>query len=407
MSAYEPSITGRDHLAIPGPSVVPDRVLRAMHRAAPNIYGSDLSELTSQVLRDLKRLANCTSDVAMYIGNGHALWEAALCNTLSRGDRVLALVNGRFGRNWAAMAKQLQIDVEVLDFGDELPVDPEQVKATLKADSTHSYKAVLVVQTDTSTSVSNDVESIGQAIEASGHPALYLVDCIASFCSEPFDMQSSHADVMVAGSQKGLMCPPGVGVVFLSERGWAAHATAGLNTPYWNWGMRSRPEEYWQHFFGTAPTHHLFALQEALTMLDEEGLQTVWARHRTLAGMVWQAVDCWSQAGNVHFQIGNAEHRSTAVTTLRVPEGKAKALRDWAENALGVTLGVGMPFSGSGPAPADDRFRIGHMGHLNAPMLLGTLGAIDAALKALNIPHGHNAMENVCQYLAREHALVD
>lgn len=390
--------TGRDHLSIPGPSVLPDRVLRAMHRASPNIYDGELIEMTETVFRDLKHIAGCESHIAMYLGNGHAVWEAALCNTLSRGERILALVNGRFGRNWVSMAEQLGIDVVQLDFGDDSPADPDQIESALSADSNHQIKAVITVQTDTSTSVRNDLVRIRAAIDAANHPALYLVDCIASFACEPFDMQTTCADVMVAASQKGLMSPPGVGLVFLSERAWAAHRHADLNTPYWNWGARAKPDEYWQHFFGTAPTHHIFALREALDMLLEEGIEAVWARHCRLAGMVWRAVDRWSEGNALRFQIANEEHRSTAVTTLRITPGKSKALRTWIETNLGVTLGIGLPFS-ENAAAMDDTFRIGHMGHLNEPMLFGTLSAINTGLKALDIAHGNGALDVVSDYL--------
>lgn len=399
MSSEKLMATGRDHLAIPGPSVLPDRVLRAMHRASPNIYEGELIDTTQGVLNDLKRLAGCQGDVAMYIGNGHAVWEAALCNTLSRGDCILALVNGRFGRNWVKLAEQLGIEVQVLDFGDESPADPEQIESALRADSQHKIKALITAQTDTSTSVCNDLVGIRHAINAANHPALFMVDCIASFCCEPFDMQALQADVMVAASQKGLMSPPGVGLVFLSERAWSAHQYADLNTPYWNWGPRARPDEYWQHFFGTAPTHHLYALREAIDMLQEEGLKNVWSRHRMLAGMVWQAVNIWGADGTVRCHVANQAHRSAAVTTLRVTPGTAKALRGWVEQKMGVTLGIGLPFFENAPS-LDDTFRIGHMGHLNAPMLLGTLASIDAGLKALDIPHGSGALDSVTRYLA-------
>jgi alanine-glyoxylate transaminase/serine-glyoxylate transaminase/serine-pyruvate transaminase len=369
-----------------------------MHRASPNIYDGELITLTDTVLRDLKRLAGCDGDIAMYLGNGHAVWEAALCNTLSRGDRILALVNGRFGRNWVSMAEQLGIDVVQLDFGDDSPADPDQIESALRADSKNQIKAVIAVQTDTSTSVRNDLVGIRSAIDAASHSALYLVDCIASFACEPFDMREVGADVMVAASQKGLMSPPGVGLVFLSERGWTAHRHADLNTPYWNWGARAKPDEYWQHFFGTAPTHHLFALREALNMLQEEGIEAVWERHCRLAGMVWQAVDRWSEGNALRCQITNPAHRSTAVTTLRITPGKSKALRAWIETHMGVTLGIGLPFSENAPA-LDDTFRIGHMGHLNEPMLFGTLSALNTGLKALNIAHGNGALDAVSDYL--------
>lgn len=205
---------GTPYLAIPGPSVMPDAVLRAMHRASPNIYAGELIELTASLMPDLRRVARTEHHVAIYIANGHGAWEAALANTVRLGEGVLALATGRFGHGWAEMAGRLGADVSVLDFGKSAPVDPARVEAALRADKAGKIRAVLATHVDTSSSVRSDIAAIRAAIDAAGHPALLMVDCIASLGCDVFEMDAWGVDVMVAGSQKGLMVPPGLGFVF-------------------------------------------------------------------------------------------------------------------------------------------------------------------------------------------------
>lgn len=390
---------GRDHLAIPGPSVIPDRVLRAMHRSAPNIYSGPLVELTAGLLVDLKQIARCQGHAIFYIGNGHAGWEASLCNTLSRGDRILALITGRFALGWVQMARDLGIEVETIEFGDTEPADPARVQAALEADTTHTFKAVITVQTDTSTSSSNDIPALRQAIDAAQHPALFMVDAIASFGCEPMQMHAWGVDVLLTASQKGLMTPPGLAIVFIAEKVWSLHESAQLNTPYWDWKPRANPSVFPEHFSGTPPTHHLFGLREAVDMLLEEDMEHVWQRHRTLATCVWRAVDAWGSNGEIRCHVPVQAHRSTAVTAIDTAAGDALRLRDWCEREMGLILGVGLK-----PTPTatllDNGFRIGHMGHLNPAMLFGTLGCIDAGLKALDIQHGSGALEAASAWIA-------
>ena len=390
---------GRDLVAIPGPSVTPDRVLRAMHRSSPNIYAGPIVDLTVGLLSDLKQIAQCEGDAILYIGNGHAGWEASLCNTLSPGDRILVLVTGRFGRGWGQMAQSLGVEVETLEFGETGPVDPAKVQAVLEADSAHTFKAVLTVQTDTSTSTTNDIKTLRQAIDAAQHPALFMVDAIASFACEPMQMHEWGVDVLLAASQKGLMTPPGLAIVFIGEKVWPLHESAKLNTPYWDWKPRANPSVFPEHFSGTPPTHHLYGLREAVNMLLEEDMEHVFQRHRILANTVWKAVDAWSKEGDIRCHVPVAAHRSTAVTAIDTAEGDASRLREWCENEMGVVLGVGLKQTPTADV-IDNGFRIGHMGHLNPVMLFGTLGCIDAGLKALNIPHGSGALEAACEWIA-------
>ena len=385
---------GPTTLAIPGPSLVPERVLRAMHRASPNIYEGELVDMMEPMIADLKRVARTVHHAAIYIGNGHAAWEASIANVFSPGDKALVLVTGRFGLGWAEMARSQGVETELLDFGTATPVDAVRGEERLRADTTGELKAVLTVHTDTSSSARNDIPTIRAAMDAAGHPALLMVDCIASLACEPFEMDAWGVDVMVAGCQKGLMTPAGLAFTFHSPKAAEAATHAACRTSYWNWDLRSDPQLFYQRFAGTAPTHHLYGLREALTMLlDEEGLEACWARHQHLAETLWAAIDRWAEGGALRCNIAEPGHRSIAVTTLRIDGFDARHLRKWCEEAAGLTLGIGLGLGGATAPVTDDIFRIGHMGHLSAHSFLGTIATIDAALKALNVPHGSGAVE--------------
>jgi len=394
---------GRETLAIPGPSIMPDRVLRAMHRAAPNIYEGELIDMVQTILADLKRVA-CAPDaeVAIYIANGHGSWEAALQNTIAPGDRVLVLGTGRFGLGWAEWARKLGADVEVLDFGTAAPADPGRVSDRLRqADG--DFKAVLATQTDTSTSVTNDIAPLAQAIRAARPDALIMIDCIASLACERFEMTNWDVDVMVAASQKGLMTPPGVSFVFARPRALVARTGLTAVSPYFDWQPRFAPDLFYQIFCGTAPTHHLYGLREALTMiLDEEGLEATLSRHEALARIIWSAADVWSELGEIRLNVPDPAARSHAVTTIRTGAGDAQRLRDWCNREAGLVLGIGLGLDAALSPATDALFRIGHMGHLNPPMLMGVLATIDAGFKALGIEHGGGALRVASETLAAE-----
>ncbi|AJE45986.1 pyridoxal-phosphate-dependent aminotransferase family protein [Celeribacter indicus] len=391
---------GRHYLAIPGPSVIPDPVLQAMHRPAPNIYTGELLDLTHSLVPDLNRIAGTTGNLAMYITNGHGLWEASLTNMISRGDRVLVCVTGNFGHGWAGVAQALGAQVEVIDFGTRAPVDAARLEEALRADTGHEIRAVLGVHVDTATSVRNDIAAMRRAIDAAGHPAVFAVDCIASLGCDRFEMDAWGVDVMLTASQKGLMTPPGMGFVWFSEKARAAGETANMRTPYWDWTMRARAEQLYQFFDGTPPTHHLYGLRQAVTMILEEGLENVWSRHATLAGAYWAAIDTWGQEGRLSFNIADPAHRSNAVTTLSLGGNDGTRLRDWLTGHLGITLGISLGFGEMGSAEADGYFRIGHMGHVNAHMVLGIVGAMETAFAALDIPHRTGGSVAAAQFLA-------
>ncbi|MFN6951319.1 MAG: pyridoxal-phosphate-dependent aminotransferase family protein, partial [Albidovulum sp.] len=295
---------GRPYLAIPGPSVIPDRVLAAMHRPSPNIYAGPLHAETARILADLRRVARTTAHVAIYIANGHGAWEAANANLFSRGDRALCAITGRFGEGWATSAERMGVRVDRMDFGRRAPADPGRIAEALAADRERAIRCVLVTHVDTATSIRNDLRAIRAAMDSTGHPALLAVDAIASLGCDPLQMDEWGIDVLVSASQKGLMTPPGLGFVWFSDKALAAGRGADLRTPYWDWTPRANAAEYWQHFCGTAPTHHLFALGEALTMLlDEEGLEAAWDRHERLAGAVWAAFDAWGRGGDITLNV--------------------------------------------------------------------------------------------------------
>ena len=372
---------GRELLAIPGPSVMPDRVLAAMHRPAPNIYEGEIVGLTETVHRDLRTVAGTEGNSVIYVANGHGAWEAALTNTLSEGDTVLVLASGIFAAGWGRMAAQLGVHVETVDAGPRSAVDPAAVERHLHDDATHRIAAVLVVQVDTASSVVNDIAAVAEAVRSAGHPALVMVDCIASFGCMPVEMDALGLDVVVAASQKGLMVPPGVSFNFVGPRAWEAHRRADLVTNHWSWTQRCRSESFYFQFGGTPPTHHLFGLREALDMLVvEEGLDAAYRRHRVLADAVRACVERWAAGGVLAFNVIEAGSRSDAVTTVLTGDADASAIRSHCLERHGVVLGLGI-------IDRTAEFRIGHMGHLNTPMVLGALGAVEATLVALGVDH--------------------
>ena len=392
---------GRQYLAIPGPSVIPEAVLQAMHRPAPNIYAGELVEMTATIVPDLLRVARTNGKVAMYIGNGHAAWEAALANVIDSGDRVLVPATGHFAYGWAEMAKGLGAKVDILDFGKRNPIDINRIGDALRADKRHEIKAILAVHVDTSTSIRNNISALRSVIDAEGHPALLMADCIASLGCDVFEMDAWGVDVMVTGCQKGLMVPPGMAFVFFNEKAAEARTKMLRVSRYWDWVPRANPEEFFMYWNGTAPTHHLYGLRTALDMLHAEGVEAVWKRHAVLASAIWAACGCWSSEGTLALNVVDEANRSVAVTSLFLGAPNGTALREWVEKNIGLTLGIGL-----GMAQPDDPdwhgyFRLGHMGHVNGHMIMGLLGGIEAGLSALDIPYGEGALNAAARVIAK------
>lgn len=393
---------GRHYLAIPGPSVIPDRVLAAMHRPAPNIYHGELADMVPGIVTDLKAIARTRYHAAIYIANGHGVWEAALTNVFSRGDKVLVPATGAFSEGWAEMAQALGIDAELMDFGQRSAIDMGRLAERLVADKSHEIKAVMTVQVDTSTSIRNDVAALRRVLDEVGHPALLMIDCIACLGCDAFQMDAWGVDVMVAGCQKGLMTPPGMGFVFFNDKADQARETANCVTPYWDWRPRVDPEMFYLYFCGTAPTHHLYGLRTALDMISEEGLDNVLRRHSVLARTVWAAFERWGEAGPMELNVTDAAARSHAVTSVRVGSAKSTELRDWVETRAGLTLGIGLGMAPAGTPEWHHFFRVGHMGHVNAQMVLGALATIEAGLTAVGIEHAKGGVEAAVAVVARE-----
>ncbi len=384
---------GREFLAIPGPTTMPDEVLQAMHRPALDIYSDQMVQLTDGLLRDLSKLFATKGRSYMYIANGHGAWEAVISNVLSRGDKILVLESGRFAVGWGNAAAAMGADVEVLKGDWRRAIRPAEVEARLRQDKDHRIKAILAVQIDTASGAVNDIEAIGKAIKSTGHPALFLVDTVASLGCMPFEMDAWGIDVAMSGSQKGLMTPPGLSFCAVNDRAHQVHKTAGMRTPYWDWTERDLSENY-RKFGGTAPIHLLFAMRKAIDMINEEGLPNVFLRHRLLAEAVRRAVAIWAEGQVLGFNIAEAGERSDTVTTVVMASShNPLALQRYCKEKCGVVLGVGIG------ELAGQAFRIAHMGHVNAPMILGTLGVIEVALHALGIPHGRGGVEAAIDWL--------
>jgi alanine-glyoxylate transaminase / serine-glyoxylate transaminase / serine-pyruvate transaminase len=386
---------GREFLSIPGPTNVPDAVLAAMQRPAIDIYSGDMLEITRSLHADLSKVFRTDSRVYIYAANGHGGWEAALSNVLSRGETVLVLESGLFAVGWGDMAKIMGVKVEVLKGDLRRAVSPEAVTQRLEADTSHEIKAILVVQIDTASGVVNDIPAIRRAIDAARHPALLMVDAVASLGCMPFEMDAWGVDVAMSGSQKGLMTPPGLAFVAGNQRAHAAHQKADLRTRYWDWTFRDG-EAHYQKYGGTPPEHLLFGLRKALDLLLAEGLDHAARRHALLAEATRQAVDRWAEARALAINATRPAERASSITCVLTPDRNPQPLLDYCRNRCGVVLGVGIgPLSGRA-------FRIAHMGHVNAPMVIGTLGAVEMGLTALGIPHGGGGVQRAVDYLSRE-----
>ncbi len=392
---------GRSYVATPGPSIFPERVLRAMCQPAPNIYAPELETLVAGINEDLKTVAGTKHYTTTYISNGHGAWEASVINLFNPGDEVLVLSTGIFAPGWGDCAKALGVTVHALDFGLRASVDLDRFAEKLRRDKDKRIKAILVTHVDTSTSVRNDIHGIAQVLKSLDHPALLAVDCIASLACDRFAMDEWGADVVLAASQKGLMTPPGLSFLFFNERARSVAKGTDRRTLYWNWERRIEPEEFYLYFCGTAPTHHLFGLREALNMIvHEEGLPQVYERHELMAQMIWAAAKGWGSGGPVELNIPKADDRSRAVSAVRVGAPHGKNLRNWTEENAGLTLGIGLGMATKEDPRSTGFFRIGHMGHLNGNMILGLLGTIEAGLEHLGVSRGSGAIDQAAKVLA-------
>lgn len=388
-----PFRSGRHFLQIPGPTNVPDRVLRAIDSPTMDHRGPGFGALGHEVLAGMKRVFQTAGDVVIYPGSGTGAWEAALVNTLSPGDRVLMYETGQFATLWSQIAKRLKLEVELIPGDWRHGVDAAAIGARLDDDKAHAIKAVCVVHNETSTAVTSDVPAVRKAIDAAGHPALLLVDTISSLASIDYRHDEWGVDVTIGGSQKGLMLPPGLGFNAISGKALDAAKSSTMPQSYWSWAEMLGPNA--KGFFPYTPaTNLLYGLREALTMLlDEEGLETVFARHRRLAEATRRAVRAW---GLEILCLNEAEY-SDSLTAILMPGDKgADALRGVILERFDMSLGAGLG------KLADKIFRIGHLGDFNELMLMGTLAGVEMGLAAGGVPHEKGGVDAAMAYLSRE-----
>ena len=373
---------GRKFLNTPGPTNIPERVLNAMHRSPLDLSDPEFLEVSKSCFRDMRKVINTTGEIFLYASNGHGAWEAALSNVFSPGDKVLVPESGNFSWAWQTMAAALGIVIETIPGNCRRALVPEAVEQRLKADTCEEIRGILLIHTDTAASITSDIPAVRQAIDAAGHPALLLVDTIAALATVEYQMDAWGVDVTVAASQKGLMMAPGLGIVAAGPRALGAHRSAAMPRRYWDWTLRLESEHY-RKFCGTAPQLMVFGLRESLDMLFEEGLDTVFERHRVLSGATHAAVEAWGQAGTIALNAIEPRERSVGVTTIRTAEDiDANALCRVCRDEMMTALGGGL-------GELDGRaFRIGHMGDMNAPMLYGALGAVETTLGYLGSADG-------------------
>ena len=385
--------TGRQFFSNPGPTNIPDSVLRAMDRPTIDFNDPDFVAVFNQSVAGLKKVLRTTGELFFYTASGHGSWEATLLNMFSPGDHVLVLESGYFSEGWAEMAEKLQLVPQVIQADWRRGIDPAAVEAALKADTAGAIKGVLAVHNETATGLATPIPAIRAAIDAAGHDALLLVDTISSLGSIEFRMDDWGIDGVVGGSQKGLMLPTGFSFTAVSAKGMAAHATAKLPRHYFDWAEMTKRSH--RSFVGTVPVSLFYGLQESLRLIELEGLDAVIARHHRLAEATRRAVRAWSgNAGPQLFGLDPAR-LSDSVTAVLMPEGhNADAVRKTALDRFNVSLGGGLGRLGG------TVFRVGHLGDLNEPMILGTLGAVEMSLRINNVPHGRGGVDAAMEYLA-------
>jgi alanine-glyoxylate transaminase/serine-glyoxylate transaminase/serine-pyruvate transaminase len=382
--------SGRHFLQIPGPTNVPDRVLRAMDRATMDHRGPAFGALGLSVANGLKRIFKTTQPVIVYPSSGTGAWEAALVNTLSPGDRILGSETGQFAALWTELARRLGLEVETLETDWRHGADPDAIEARLSEDGGHAIKAVCVVHNETSTGVVSRIADIRQAMDRAAHPALLLVDTISSLASVDFRMDEWGVDVGISGSQKGLMLPPGLSFNAVSQKALAASKTSTLPKSYWRWDdmLTSNETGYFPY---TPATNLLYGLQEALTMLEEEGLENVFARHTRHGKATRAAVEAWG----LEVLCKDPSEYSGVLTAVLMPEGHdADALRATILDAYDMSLGTGLG------RLAKKVFRIGHLGHFNDLMLAGTLAGVEMGLKRAGVPYTTGGVQAALELLA-------
>ncbi|HET6182074.1 MAG TPA: aminotransferase class V-fold PLP-dependent enzyme [Acetobacteraceae bacterium] len=395
MSATQPrALRGRHFFANPGPTNIPDSVLRAIDRPTIDFHDPDFVAVYDEVVAGLKRVLGTRQHLFMYTGSGHAAWEATLTNLLSPGDTILVLESGYFSEEWAKMAAAHQVEVRLVAADWRRGADMAQVKSALAEDRAHAIKAVCVVHNETSTGMFLPVPEVRRAMDETGHPALLLVDTISSLGSLAFRMDEWGIDGVVGGSQKGLMCPTGLSFTAVSDKGMEAHRGAKLARFYFDWTLMLGRKPH-MSFIGTIPVNMFYGLREAIRLIEEETIEGVVARHHYLAEGVRRAVKAWAGNDGPQLFCLNPARYSDSVTAVWMPDGQdAEAVRRMTRQRYNVSLGGGLGKLGGRV------FRIGHLGDLNEPMVLGALTAVEMSLRALGIPHGRGGVEAAMEWFA-------
>ena len=385
--------TGRHFLQIPGPTNVPDRVLRAMDRPVIDHRGPEFAKLGTEVLEGLRPVFQTRGPVVIYPSSGSGAWEASIVNTLSPRDRVLMFETGHFSNLWRDIAIRMGLHVDYVPGNWRRGASPADVEARLSEDSNHSIKAVMVVHNETSTGVTSRIAEIRRSMDRVHHPALLMVDTISSLASIDYRHDEWSVDVTVAGSQKGMMLPPGLSFNAISEKALAANKNAKLPRYYWDWQEMLKPNR--QGFFPYTPaTNLIYGLREALLMLNEEGLTNVFQRHARHAEATRTAVRAWG----LDILCEDPREYSNTLTAVCVPEGhNADRLRDIILEHFDMSLGTGLS------RLAGKVFRIGHLGHFNDLMLAGTLSGVEMGLRLAGLPHQQGGVTAALNSLLGSH----
>ena len=391
-----PRIPGHRSLHSPGPTRVPDEVLHAMSRQPMDLADPRVDQVIAACEAGLKRLLQTTSaKVFMYAANGHGAWEAVIANLIAPGQTVLVPGTGHFSESWAVQTEALGGKVVRTACVEGYALDTDAVERVLRADTGHEIVAVFAVHTDTASSLSSDLTALRAAMNAAGHPALLVVDVVASLGAAPFAMDASGANVVLGASQKGLMVHPGLCFVAADEAAMAVAARNPAPRFYWDWRLRDSPLSY-RKFCGTPPQGLVMGLEASLALIFSEGLEQVFARHRLNANAVHAAVARWSEGGALQFFGHIPASRSVSVTTVQVAPGiNPEAMRAVAREQFQVAIAGGL-----GPL-AGRAFRIGHLGDMNAAMILGCLGGVEAAMTVCGVPFGRGGVEQAVACLAR------
>lgn len=387
MSKY---VAGRHFLQTPGPTNVPDRILRAMHRAPINHRGPEWGAVGLEVVVNLRKIFGTEGNVAIYPASGTGAWEAALLNTLSPGDKVLMSHTGWFAHLWVQMARKLGLEPVLLETDWRRGADVAAIEERLNADKSHQIRAVCVVHNETSTSCMTHVLPVREAMNRAAHPALLMVDAISSLACSDFQHDAWGVDVTIAGSQKGLMVPPGLSFNAISAKALEATKSAKLPRSYWDWEPLIAANS--TGFFPYTPAENLmFALNEGLKMLLEEGLPNVYARHERFAEATRRAVRAW----DMELQCQDAQSFSPGVTAIRTPDGHS------ADNLRNIILEKFNMALGNGLGQINDKvFRIGHMGDLGELQLLGALSGVEMGMRVAGMPHKSGGVQTAMDYLA-------